>query len=193
MMSDHGWLRRRIETDSCTREADKFRRSFRVEEGADYQWVYEYTIGEVQRLKSTIGELDDKADSLVRYVGALSGGIAVLSALAGGRTEGWLFLVVVPALVCMLIALTKAISVRAPDEIPFAPTPADALRYAGHWKDANVARADFSALLHWHRTRLWLAINLKGTRIRAATTWFVLGLWLLLLPIVLCVVCALVA
>jgi hypothetical protein len=178
-----GWLREAVEADPRYEKAKQFWTGFRPKDGADYGWVFDYSMEEARRLKGVLGELDEKADAVVRYAGALTSIVSLGFTFSIRNGVAWPALCSVPAIACMVVALAKAIGVRAPDDIPFPPTPADAIHYAELNKDPASARGDFSALLHWHRTRLWLAVNLKGTRVRAATVWLVWGIALLLLPL----------
>src|SRR5665213_1138224 len=93
-------------------------RTYKPKVGTDYLWVATHASEEYQRLESILDALDDKADGLIKYLGAGSGllSLAFSPALSNGN---WITaLQACPTLILLVAAIFFAAQARTPGKIP---------------------------------------------------------------------------
>ena len=150
-------------------------------DGDDYRWVCDYAQHTYDLLHDTFKYLDEKADSIIKYLGGGTA-IAALAAVASVTGENaWAVLMLTPSLCCALKAVRLAMKVRAPVKTPGPPTIYEAIRYAEFHREK--AEATFLGL--WFATCEGLAaVNAKKAReLHGASRWYYRTLACLALPL----------
>ncbi len=103
-------------------EARSFANSFAPQAGTDYGWILEQAVKEYEIVDTRMRELDGKVDSLIGYLGAGEGILALASAYIVADQGGWFLIVSVPALALFLMAMILAVIARAPTVAPVFPS-----------------------------------------------------------------------
>jgi hypothetical protein len=167
-----GNLRGKIEADAAFKEAQEFSRKYEPKEGIDYDWVRAHATEEFRCGEARITAIEAKADSLIKYLGAGSGIVALLLATA----PKWQ---VVPTLIFILLALLMAVTALQPGEHPMLPRTKTALEFADTFTGGKKAVASFAAKTAVAATGMAIAAEHKATRVRWAFWLFFFGMvWL---------------
>jgi hypothetical protein len=170
-----------IKSDPLYLESLKFKNDWKPDESRlkNYDWIKEYAVSSHSRCLETYKYLDDKADSIIRYVGGLSG-LLTLGALAGraGAIDipRWLF--AVPAIFAILTILL-ALAARLPSWSRDTPNIKSAIDYA----ESDLPTPEITFLAQWHATcvALQIATRRKAQWVVNATASLGLTLFVLLL------------
>jgi hypothetical protein len=160
------WMRRIIERSETFQEAEMFGRNYEPKKNVDYSWVERHSADEFRFFESRVDTIEAKADSLVKYLGAGSGIIALLTA----KAPTWQ---VVPSLLLLLLALFVAIRALQPAELPSLPKTKTAFAFADKY-DSKDATASFAAKTAAATVGMEIAANTKGKCVRVAF-WLFLG------------------
>ncbi len=169
--------------------AADFARSFDPAEGVDYKWVAAYARDRHAAALAAFKELDDKAGSVIGYIGGGAGilTLAAVAALTDPKIPAAVVFASVPSILAALGAAACAVAARLGRPVYMPPSIATAAEYAAFFRDR--AEAAFAAQVH-----LCVALGLEVTdRKRRWVDWslglFVAATALLLLPLVTAVAC----
>jgi len=102
-------------------EAQKFSKGYEPKDNVDYDWVRTHATEEFRCGEARIAAIEAKADSLIKFLGAGSGIVALLVSTA----PRWQ---VIPTLGFLLLALWMAIRALNPSEHPMLPQTSTALK-----------------------------------------------------------------
>jgi len=176
------WEMKDCTSDPKYKEAITFKASFEPLEKVDYEWVNKYAEYTYQQLHGTFKYIDEKADSIIKY---LSGGTAIVAIAAVANVtsdNAVLVLLLLPAFLCALFAIFLASSVRVPSPTTAPPDVKTAIDYA----DAYDVQGQATFLGLWHATCEGLAIvnERKAEKVMLATRFYVASIALLIVPIV---------
>ncbi len=167
-----GNLRGAIEAEPAFKEAQEFSKKYEPNHKVDYDWVRTHATEEFRYAESRVATIESKADSLVKYLGAGSGIVALLLA----NKPMWQ---VVPTLILVLLALLMAVFALQPAEHPMLPKTKTALEYADKFVDGKQAIASFAAKTAVATTGMAIAAERKANRVRWAFWLFFAGMaWL---------------
>jgi hypothetical protein len=157
-------------------------KKFTPKPGCDYEWTVAYGKDCYAGLEASFRYLDEKADSIIKYLGGGSAVITVGALAAPGVAGSWLPYLFLPSLCCALLAIRAAAEIRQPNWVPGAPPVKVAVEYAEAYGDK--AEATFVALWHACCEGVAVANDDKAKKLRGATRWYVRALAWLLLPVV---------
>jgi len=193
-----GWLRkvRLAEPDDDYEKSDEYKaaldfyRSFKHEDGVDYSGVVAYACELYERYDKTDKTLDDKADSIIKYLG---GGSALITfgALATLKTDTFISCILglfalislVPFLVCALFAVRYAIQVRRPRSAATLPSVEFAVRIAHYYKTTEEIYLNLW-LIYYPICEAALYRNMqKAKLVESAHKLYVWAMGLLLVPV----------
>jgi len=164
-------LRKKIEDDTEFKDAQKFGQEYEPKDDVDYDWVRSHASEEFRCGEARITAIEAKADSLIKYLGAGSGIVALLVATA----PKWQ---VIPTLAFLLLALLMAITALTPSEHPMLPRTSTALKFADEFQGKK-AVGSFAAKTATATAGMAIAARHKARRVQLAFWLFFLGmLWL---------------
>jgi len=168
------WIRARVESDPIYRRAVEYAQMYHPDLSKDYSWVHASSLEEYKRLEARVDKLDEKADGLIRYLGAGSGLIALISTYT---TVDWFTfsIQIIPALILFFLALVFSGVARKPEKLPIPPHTRTAFEYADAYEKEE-AKASFAAMVGAASIGLALASTYKGALIRRAFFCFILGI-----------------
>lgn len=174
-------IKQKVETDPRYQEAVTFAQTYEPNSGIEYDWVADHALEEYKRLEGTVEVIESKADSLIRYLGAGSGLIALAFAYSV-PDRGWLGIIqIFPALFALLVAIFYAARARTPEKLPMPLHTKSAFKYADAYS-ATVARASFAAMTGAAAFGLALAATEKARLVRWAFRLFIFAVsWLVLM------------
>jgi len=165
-------MRGKIESNPEFQEAERFGKEYNPKGEVDYSWVQRHSEEEFRQAESRVGGIEAKADSLIKYLGAGSGFIA----LAFMKAPPWQ---IIPALALFLAALVSVIRALSPQEHPFLPRTRTALDFADAYRNQE-AIASFAAKLAAASVGMEIAAVSKARRVRVGFWLFLLALaWLM--------------
>lgn len=151
------------------RGAWDFQLHYEPKEGEDYSWVEKYSQLEFARMLGGVHVLDEKADSLIRYLGAGSVFVSLASLLKSGALPLY---VIAPTLILLLLALACAVVARKPQFHPAPPYTREALQFVDFFGSTKGAGARFAAKVGSASVAMKLAGEFKATYIRQAFRFF---------------------
>jgi len=164
-------IRQQIESSEEFKEAEEFGQQHKPKDGIDYGWVEQHAAEEFRLCESRIDTIEAKADSLIKYLGAGSGVVALLLA----KAPAWQ---VIPTLVLLLVALFVAIRALQPGEHPFLPKTKTAFEYAESYT-AKEATACFATKIGAASAGMLVSARYKSKCVRWAFWFFLAALtWL---------------
>jgi hypothetical protein len=169
-------------------EAKHFKENIKLAQNADhYKWVWEYAAAEYERRLSVWSILDEKADTIIKYLGGGTG-LFTLGALASIR-EGNAILIglAIPAVVTALFSVLLSLVARIPRPTGSPPSVKGAFEFADTYGSDEEAKAIF--LGQWHQTcETMQVVNGRKAMLIVWSTWLYLAaLFLLLLPLIVAV------
>jgi hypothetical protein len=165
-------------------DAEQLVRTFEVAPGSheQFEWVSEYAKNCYDGLTKTFCTLDEKADALIKYLGGGTLLIAILGPVAGKTISAWVAVLVLPSIICMLVAIFFAVCVRLPRRVPAPPSVLTAVQYVEYFGENSAA----TFLPLWHQccegidyVNAW-----KSRLVHVASKWYLVALFLLLVPVI---------
>jgi hypothetical protein len=185
-------------TSKQYKEAQEFFEKFKDTPGVDYAPVVEYAKTLQEWLASTDKTLDEKADSIIKY---LSGGTALVTLAAllsikfdSPKTNAVIFGLVVllcllPSLVCGMVSIYYAISVRIPQRAASLPQIPDAISIAEAYKTKGITELNIWLILNPICEVAYVRNMNKGKWLKWAHRFYLLSIAGLLVPLIGGVVC----
>ncbi|MFO0967739.1 MAG: hypothetical protein U0793_19430 [Gemmataceae bacterium] len=163
--------------------AKKYNESFELEaDPSQYGWVHAYAKAEYDRLEKRFDILDEKADSIIKYLGGGTALIAIGSLATLTRENAIMPLFLIPSVLCALVAVVFAVSARNPTDTDQPPPVRGAVLYVSSYGDKSEAMF----LGQWNQAceGMARAIHTKADKIQRASVWYMAALAFLLLPVV---------
>lgn len=164
-------------------QALAFMKAVQAKEGVEYDWVIEHAKDLWDERRKHFASLDEKADSIIKYLG---GGLGLLSVGILAKVDannaylvGW----TLPAVVCAIASLFLAAIARKPNSVPTLPPIDAAVGYAEEGKEKKEAQAIFLGQWHLICEGQRLANRRKAQWIVWATFFYCLALAFLILPL----------
>jgi hypothetical protein len=169
-----------LERDERHRDAVAFLRAPKTPNG-DIEWLAEYGKDLWTDSKAIFARIDDKADSIIKYLGGGTG-IFALGVLAKvDATTAYLVFCCLPAIVCSLISVFLATLARRPRGVPSLPSVENAMRYAE--MDGIKGEVEFIAQWNLACTDMKLVCLRKAHLLELATWLYVAAIGFLVLPL----------
>jgi hypothetical protein len=174
-----------IQSNSEYVDAVQFAQKYNPKAGTKYDWVARHVTEEYKRLEDIAAGLDEKADSLVRYLGVLVSAMSVAFTYGITQKTAESLFEVIPALVVMLAAIACAMKARMPELSALPLVSRKAFEYADYFLDSAVAEASSAAMTVAASVWLRLANEQKGRLVRWAFRLFLAAVcWLVVAPII---------
>jgi len=177
------WIKKLAESDAEYQHAVDLAQHFEPRQDVEYGWAMDYGLRAYEWYSHALDVLDQKADSLITYLGGGVGLLSMVAAVLSLDKSRILAATLLPTILLGLWAIRLAAGARAPALLPFPPFPDKALRYSEFFEVRERAVGAFTAKLHEATIAAWIALDAKGNRIRAATRCFIWATGLLLLPV----------
>ncbi|OAI40493.1 hypothetical protein AYO40_00740 [Planctomycetaceae bacterium SCGC AG-212-D15] len=173
------------------KEALTYYQEFEHKEDVDYSGLVQYALDLNDRFEATDKLLDEKADSIIKYLGGGSALVTfgALMSIKADTTMNCITGIVIiiffiPSLVCALLAVYKAIHVRRPRTAATPPDVKMALGIAEAYKNVNDFRLN-ALLIYYPITEAGhYRILQKGKLVSAAHRCYLSAMMLVSLPIV---------
>ena len=167
--------------DDEYKQALEFAQGFEPQDGVDYAWVSDYGYKDYVHVSETTNILDEKADGVIKYLGAFSG-IATIVATYGAMAVDWkVGVCIIPALVLSIMAISQAAKARTPMGMPAPPPTNKAIEYAEAYGVA--AEAKFAPQI-WAASEGMAAVNdEKSGLVRRSMRLFVWAVVAVTLPL----------
>lgn len=177
------WIRGQVEKDPSYGLAVSFSDNFKPSEGRDYKWTLDYSVKEYEQASLRADALDDKADTLIGYLGAGSTFVALGLAYGLGKGNRAVLFAAVPALLLLLAAILLALVARIPSKLPALPYAKDALEMKAGTD--QIAMGKFAASVWTSSRSISISTTKKAMLVRWAYCCFGLGIaWIVLCSIV---------
>jgi len=167
--------------DDEYKEALKYAQSFEPQEEVDYGWVFPYGEAFYDTLARRADALDEKADSIIKYLGAFSGLAALIGGYIANAGRWWEALSVLPMFALSLFAIWKAAQSRNPIIVPMPPPIKNAIEYAEAYGDK--AMATFTPQLWAASAGMRAVTQVKAYLVRSASVGFFWAVVCLLIPL----------
>jgi flagellar basal body-associated protein FliL len=195
------WLEHPIPDEDYEKSDDfkaamEFYRIFKPQDNVDYGEPVKFARELYERYENTGKLLDEKADSIIKYLG---GGSALITfgALVSLKidnqwscTLGIVALVsLLPSLVCAFLAVSSAINARKPQTAATLPNVKFAVEMAEYYKKQDELEPNLW-LIFYPLCEAALHRNLRKAKIvHNAHTWYKRSMWLLLIPVIAIAIC----
>ena len=168
------YLRRKLASNPSYLQSVQFAQTYNPKSHTEYAWVSKMAIDEYCRMESHIEALERKADSLIKYLGASSGLIALYFSYQVPR------IVIMPTLGLLFVALCLLFRAVQPEKITTPPHTREAFAYADAYPTGE-AEASFAAMVGAAAVGLAIIITQKAKLMRGATALLLLAVfWLIL-------------
>jgi hypothetical protein len=152
-------------------------------EGADYKWVLDYAKGLWEYRNKTFNLLDEKAESVIKYLGGGAGLFAIGALAKIDATNSYIAFWAIPAVVCALAAILLAMLSKSPGPFPGLPTIQNAKAYADDLKNEGTAIAAFLGQWNLACEKARLICERKASFVVAAVACAYVALVLLVVPL----------
>jgi hypothetical protein len=177
----HGYESR--EKDPSYSLAVSFSDNFKPSDNRDYKWALDYSVKEYEQASLRSDALDDKADTLIGYLGAGSTFVALGLAYGLGKGNQAVLFAAVPALLLLLTAIILALVARIPSKLPALPYTKDALEMKAGTD--QIAIGKFAACVWTSSHSVSISTIKKAMLVRSAYCCFAVGImWIVLCSIV---------
>jgi hypothetical protein len=172
-----------IAKDPVHQEVIDFLNNAKAAEGAEYGWTFEYAKTLWEYRNKTFAGLDEKAESIIRYLGGGTGLFAIGAIAKVETSSRWIAASALPAIICALVAIYFAFRSKKPDPFPGMPSIQKAKAYADDLKNDNEAKAAF--LGQWNAVceHARLICDRKAVDVYRASVLAFVALTLLILPL----------
>ena len=142
-----------------------------------------------QRLASIADDLDDKADGIIKYLGAFSGIAAIVGAYGAVAVDWRIAVSALPPVALAVIATCVAVRARIPMGVPAPPAGGYAILYAETFGGA--AETAFMPQVVAAGRGMAAVVDEKRRLVRVATALFVWALVCLIIPLLTAITLAL--
>lgn len=178
--------------DFAVAEATRFCNEFKPEPGVDYGWVLARAKEQYALAETTFKALDDKASSIVTYLGSGTGALALAwtAAVTSNNVLPGVGACAFPAFCAAFWAVKKAMYARSPRGCAYPPSGKEAARRADYYHDAAAKEAEYSTVGQWHYAAAVMqwAADKKADAVNEAALYLTWAVGLLSLPLVASVV-----
>ncbi len=196
------WIKQRAKDAALYSETDytklpeyqaalKYFQGFSHKEGVDYSAVVEFARTLHEWMEKTDTKLDEKADSIIKY---LSGGSALitLAALLSVKLDnantikfGLVVLAcLIPSLVAAVVSIYYAIKVRIPQPNASPPPIPDAIKIAEHYKGKDEIELNLWLILNPICEVAYIRNINKAGYVKTAHRWYLVSIALLIVPLI---------
>ncbi len=172
-------------------DAVDFFKNFEKKDKVEYGWIMKYAKDLQERFEKTDGKLDEKADSIIKYLG---GGSALLTfgALVSIKPEkpetcllGLIALVsLIPSLCFALLAVQAALRVRSPQSAATPPPLTKAVHLAENYASAEEAELNLVLICHPICEAYAYRNKQKSDDLRRAHEFYAQSLLFVLIPVI---------
>ena len=142
--------------------------------------MWAYARESIERAYKIYGDLDNKANELIKYLGGGAGILTAASLLTIREDHAWIYLYFAPALLSSLVSAFFAVLARKPNRVSLPPSIEDAFKIASTARTGETGRAAMIGPLHLVYESLQIANQIKSSRVQYATWWFFSTLVMLL-------------
>lgn len=137
-------FRKDVKKDPTYKKAADYMESFaydnlRLVNNAD--WVLEHAKKRFDLMQENVREIDEKADTVIRYIGLIVGAGVLFVGAFSGNLGSVLLLGIIVASILLTLSAFFALLVRKPTEVPHPPTVQDVFEYLNRTKSALEAHA----------------------------------------------------
>jgi hypothetical protein len=184
------WLSRKVEkrdspvylSEAEYQSAVDFRKTFQPKTDRDYAWVIEFAKDSYKELDETFTYLDEKADSIIKYMGGGTAVIAIGSLITINQIRPWFLFFLLPSFGYALRSIYLAVQARRPTTRPNPTKVTTAIEFA----EAYEKEAEPTFLGVWHECCEGLAIvnKEKSKKVDRAHRDYYRALFCLLLPLI---------
>jgi hypothetical protein len=164
-------------------DALDFAKKVRINEAQHYDWVWEYSKDLWTHRVKVIGLIDEKAESIIKYLGG-GLGIVSLGIIAIPTTMMHLALWMLPAIFCAIVSIAYALYARWPKDMPALPSIKEAIEYTDHYIDNDNAKAHFLGQWNLACEGIRLFSSIKAKNVEWAMKLCLISISLLSLPII---------
>jgi hypothetical protein len=176
-----------VVNDSAYKQALEFMKYVGPKQGAEYGWVFDYAKILWEYRNRVFVSLDEKADSIIKYLGGGTG-LFALGVLAKVDGSNWYIAVAaMPAVACALLAILFAILARRPSAFPGLSTVETAKDYADAEESSSAALAGFLGQWNLACEAVRLICQRKASRVEVAAWFTYAALVLLAIPLLVAV------
>lgn len=164
--------------------AVEFKRTFKPADGVDYRWIIDHAKAQFDLHSDDFKDLDDKANSIVVYVGSGTGLLTAgsIAAISSGTLSLIVAVCLLPSLCFALAALALAVIARRPSSIVAPPGVDSAVRYAEYFGDRG--EAAFIGQIFLAAEIVRRAAAKKAKQVYYASNWFAWAVGFLVIPFV---------
>lgn len=147
----------------------------------NFAWVKEHAKAKLEEAHSEFEILDNKADSIIKYLGGGTAIVAIGTLANTNRFNAWLVLLLVPSLVLAIRAIYYATKARMPIAVTKLPSVQSAIEYAKY----HAVQAEDRFLPTWQVACIGMetVLALKAEYVTLASRFYYRAILLLLLPI----------
>jgi hypothetical protein len=150
----------------------------------DYSWAYEYAKSLWEHRTKVFAIIDDKADSIIKYLGGGTGIFALGIIAKVDSSNAYLAFWCLPAVVCALTSICFAVSARRVREVPSPPTVSQAIKeYVDSYDTADQAKAAFLGQWNLACVDMQIVCDRKSWFVEKATSLYFWALALLVVPL----------
>ena len=171
------WIQEKVRKSKQYKEAVQFANSYEPKKGKDYGWVLKHAVKDFECSDDRLNLLDEKADSLIGYLGAGSSLIALALGYGASTTTKIVVAATLPALPFLLAATIYAILARSPGALPALPTAYDAIKCNDAYE--GEAEARFAAMVSASSAASMIATKEKARLVRRSFILFGLAVFVL--------------
>jgi hypothetical protein len=183
MAGDNGRVPAFVRKSEAYATAVAFMGSAAAKENAEYKWVLDYAKGLWEYRNKVFVSLDEKAESIIKYLGGGTG-LFALGALAKVDTSNnYIAFSALPAIGAALLAILFALLSKMPSAFPGLPAVKEAKECADDLETENAATGAFLGQWNYACEMARLVCGRKARRIAWATGFAYVSLSLLLLPL----------
>ena len=190
---------KKIEEEEEYKTALEYFNGFSAKPDTDYTLAINYLMGLYDRLQATEKLLEEKADSLIKYLG---GGTALitfgtlislkLDSKASLIVSGVMMLSLLPALIYGIYTILRAIKVRAPSK-SFMPAEVNfAINCVNHYPTKEMTHINIWLIYHPVCAAYLIRNNRKSALLQAAHSYYAALMKCLLIPLIALPVCTLI-
>jgi len=168
--------------DSEFKDADRYAKEFTPKDGVDYEWVTEYAKEHYGRIDKGVDNLEQKADSIINYLGAYTGLLSLASIYSVSAVHWSVAVSALPTFVLSVAAMKEAASARSPIDKPIPPDVLNAIEFAEAY--GSDAQATFIPRFGAASKGMKAVNGEKARLVNNATKLMILAFAALALPII---------
>lgn len=170
-----------IKNDKSYKNSFDFSKKFNPNPEKSYDLLYDIAMMKYNEIYNSIRMLDEKADSMIKYLAPLSGFLGIVFGLIVLKeSAGWINIIISISILFILLSIICAVYARSPQEEYILPSIEGLSKIVDGYKEESQIKAKIASIIDNTTIAQILICDQKAKRLNSSFIMFIISLIILL-------------